>query len=367
MRKRMSGSVLLLVTLAFSLIVGDVLVLNAQDPPANPPQTPQTQPPDNQTPKKSTSKKSTSKTKRADKTNTTATGDQTTTPADAMPAPGQTEPAQTPAQMPQTPVAPAQRANMAAEQTDLSGTYAGTFNCDALGLTGDTTLTVTGNQFTTADGKTGRIVASTTGGYTAVALQTGDVATGATAATGASAATGTTMGATAPTIVSLRARKRGNSLTLMPAAGSAMQCSFSPTRNVARSRRSQPTPAATGTEVASPAEAGPAPADVTAPTKPARKGRGNTRRTTTPSTMPNPTTTPANPTQPTPEQPTPEQPVPSQTPSPTPSPSPAPSGSPTPVPSPTPGGSPTPEPAPTATPNPTPSPSPSPSPGRPRG
>jgi hypothetical protein len=249
---------------------------------------------------------------------------------------------------------------MAAEQTDLSGTYAGTFNCDALGLTGDTTLTVTGNQFTTADGKTGRIVASTTGGYTAVALQTGDVAI-TTAATAAAPAT-------APTIVSLRAHKRGNSLTLTPASGSTMSCSFKPSRNVARARR---TPSATGTEVASPAEAGPAPADVTAPVKPARGRRGNTRRTTTPATMPNPTTTPAQPTpeQPTPEQPRPEQPTPSQTPapSPTPMPSPTPSPSPTPMPSPTPSGSPTPEPAPTATPSPTPSPSPSPSPARPRG
>src|SRR5918996_5117876 len=59
----------------------------------------------------------------------------------------------------------------ASNQTDLSGTYTGTFNCEALGLTGDTTLTITGNEFTTADGKSGRIVASTTGGYTAVAFQ----------------------------------------------------------------------------------------------------------------------------------------------------------------------------------------------------
>ena len=57
MRKRMSGSVLLLATLGFSLIVGDVLVLTAQDPqtpaPANQ-QTPQTQPTEPQTPKKTT-------------------------------------------------------------------------------------------------------------------------------------------------------------------------------------------------------------------------------------------------------------------------------------------------------------------------
>lgn len=215
---------------------------------------------------------------------------------------------------------------MAAEQTDLSGTYAGTFTCDALGLTGDTTLTITGNQFTTADGKSGRIVASTTGGYTAVALQTGEVTTGATAATGAAT--------TPPTIVSLRARRSRNSLTLTPAAGSTTECRFMPTRgNVARGRRSrQRTPAATGTEVSNPA------------------------------TMPSPTA-PTQPTPETPTQPTPEQPIPSQTPSP----SPTPSGSPTPMPNPTPSGSPTPEPAPTASPSPTPSPSPSPNPARPRG
>jgi len=336
MRKRMSGSVLLLATLGFSLIVGDVLVLTAQDPqtpaPANPttqpqPQTPETQ---SQTPT-STTKKRTSKKKRADTATTTATGDETTPPADSMPAPGQQQP--DPAQMPAqttTPVqttTPAQpRANMAAEQTDLSGTYAGTFNCDALGLTGDTTLTITGNQFTTADGKSGRIVASTTSGYTAVALQTGEIPTG-TAATGA--ATTGAAAAAPPTIVSLRARRSGNNLTLTPASGSTMECRFTPSRNVARGRRSrQRTPAATGTEVSNPA------------------------------TMPSPTA-PTQPAPETPAQPMPEQPIPSQTPSPTPMPSPTPSGSPTPMPSPTPSGSPTPEP--------TPSPTPSPSPARPRG
>jgi hypothetical protein len=31
-------------------------------------------------------------------------------------------------------------------QTDLSGTYTGTFNCDIAGLTGDTTLTINGTS-----------------------------------------------------------------------------------------------------------------------------------------------------------------------------------------------------------------------------
>ncbi|MCA1576856.1 MAG: hypothetical protein LC794_05765 [Acidobacteria bacterium] len=265
MRRRIYGSVLLLTTLTLSLLVGDVLVLG-QDPPTTPPtQTPQTQTP-----------------------RTTATASPT-------------------------------------EQTDLSGTYAGTFNCDALGLSGDTTLTITGNQFTTADGKTGRIVASTTRGYTAVALQIGDTGPATAATTGAAA---TMAGGTAatPTTVSMRARKSGDRLTLTSVPGATMQCSFMPARNVARGRRSrQRTPAATGTDVANP---------------------GAT-----------PTTTPAQP-----------MPDPSQTPSPAPSPSPTgsptPEPSPSPSPSPTPTGSPTPEPSPTASPSPTPSPSPSPSPNR---
>ena len=193
--------------------------------------------------------------------------------------------------------------------TDLSGTYTGTFNCDPLGLTGATTLTITGNEFTTADGKSGRIVASTTGGYTAVALQMGGMTTPAT--------TASTTPAPAPMIVSMRARKSGNRLTLTPAPGAAMKCSFVPGRGVARGKRTPRTPAATGTEVAAPA---------------------------TPTESPMPSQTPA--------------------PSPVPSPSPGePTPSPTPMPSPTPSESPTPSPSPTEpAPSPTPTPSPSPSP-----
>jgi len=207
----------------------------------------------------------------------------------------------------------------APQAPDLSGTYAGTFNCDALGLTGDTTLTITGNQFTTADGKTGRIVTSKSGGYTAVAFQLGEMTTQPTA--GAQP-----VAATPPQIVSMRARKSGNRLILTAAPGTTMKCSFTPTMT-ARGRR-QRTPAATGTEVAAPA------------------------------TTPVPTTTPT------------EAPMPAQTPSPTPSPMPTPSPEPTPQPSPEPNPSPAPSPqpnpspmpSPTVSPSPTPSPTPSPAP-----
>lgn len=208
-------------------------------------------------------------------------------------------------------------------QTDLSGAYTGTFNCDVLGLTGPTTLTITGNDFTTADGKTGRIVASTTSGYTAVALQL----------------TGTgTDPKTAPKIVSLRGRKSGTRLTLTSVGGGAERCSFVPGRAVARGRRNQPaTPAATGTEVANPSAV-----PTTTPTESPMPEQ-------TPSPSPSPTAMPT-------PSPTPGEPMP--TPSPTPG---------EPMPTPSPGASPTPgEPMPTPSPgaSPTPSPSPSPSPRR---
>src|ERR1044072_6240523 len=69
-------------------------------------------------------------------------------------------------------------ASATTEQTDLSGTYNGTFDCSDAGLTGDTTLTINGNQFPLTDGRTGRIVGSTAHGYTAVALQMGESVAG---------------------------------------------------------------------------------------------------------------------------------------------------------------------------------------------
>jgi hypothetical protein len=168
------------------------------------------------------------------------------------------------------------------EQTDLSGTYTGTMDCPDAGVSGETTLTITGNQFTLADGKSGRIVASTTRGYTGMAMQFGE----ATAAT-------PTQAATVPTIVSMRAKKSGNRLTLTSIADSGHVCSFTPagTTRTRRTRARAATPAqpaepATPTETPAtpatpaepatpPASAGPMPP--AAPPAPARRGRRGRR------------------------------------------------------------------------------------------
>jgi hypothetical protein len=160
------------------------------------------------------------------------------------------------------------------EQTDLSGTYAGTFDCAEAGLTGDTTLTVTGNQFTTAGGKSGRIVAATTKGYTSVALQFGDSGTPGAAGTAG----------TAPMIISLRGRKNGERLTLTSVPGSRHQCSFTPAASTAstRPRKSRPSgvtvPTPTGVETSNPPDVSPAGTTPTAePSTPKRTGRRATK------------------------------------------------------------------------------------------
>ena len=141
------------------------------------------------------------------------------------------------------------------EQTDLSGTYAGTFDCADAGLTGDNTLTITGNQFTTSDGKSGRITAATTHGYTGVAMQFGEF----------TPATGTTP-AVVPTIVSLHAKRSRDRLTLMSVEGATHVCSFTPagTKRAARARR-MPPPAPAAAEPAAAAEPVAAPATPAAP------------------------------------------------------------------------------------------------------
>lgn len=232
----------------------------------------------------------------------------------------------------------ASAANLHSEPTDLSGSYAGTFKCDEVGLTGETTLTITGNQFSTSDGKTGRIVASTTQGYTAVALQLGD----------------STAPGTIPTIISLRARKNGSKLTLLPVAASQV-CSFTPSRMVASRRSRTTSDAVVGTPVGNPAEVGPSPEGMSTAPKAKSKKRKVTPapRVAAPAVVP--TETPLVPV------PT-ESPLPEQQPSPSPSPSPSASPRPTPTQNPSPSPSPSPLPSPSPSPNQEPSPSPSPSP-----
>ncbi|HBB89804.1 MAG TPA: hypothetical protein DC047_19530 [Blastocatellia bacterium] len=160
------------------------------------------------------------------------------------------------------------------EQTDLSGTYTGTFECADAGLTGPTTLTVTGNQFTTADGKSGRIVATTTRGYTGVAMQFGEVVMPAPGQPGGPP----------PTIVSMHAKKSGDRLMLTTVPGAAHVCSFTPAGAVGRTRHRKAraaTPAMTAEPAMPDATMGAAtPAEPAMPARPSRRrGRRGTRTT----------------------------------------------------------------------------------------
>lgn len=109
---------------------------------------------------------------------------------------------------------------MAQEQTDLSGTYTGTANYAEGGLSGEATLTITGNNFTITSGSStqeGRVTAVTTCNYTGVTMMFGKPQT--------SAAKGE-QPAPLPA-VSLRARKVGGGLTLESVGGETRQFSFS--------------------------------------------------------------------------------------------------------------------------------------------
>ena len=109
---------------------------------------------------------------------------------------------------------------MQQEQTDLSGTYTGKAkHGDEAAM--DATLTITGNNFTMAMGSethSGRIVAVTTCGYTAVTV----MPEGATHAH------------------SLRAKKVGNGLTLMSVPGEPEKLMFTTGGGMPRPRRHRP-------------------------------------------------------------------------------------------------------------------------------
>jgi hypothetical protein len=178
--------------------------------------------------------------------------------------------ATTPAATAEAPIAPATET---AEQTDLSGTYTGTFDCSDAGITGPTTLTVTGNQFTLADGKTGRIVGSTTRGYTGVAMQFGEVVM----------ATPGQPAGPPPTIVSMRAKKSGDRLILTTVPGETHVCSFTQEGAAGRTRHRRSRASAAPTVPAMPAEpampaAAETPATPAEPSTPAKASRRRARR-----------------------------------------------------------------------------------------
>jgi hypothetical protein len=118
-------------------------------------------------------------------------------------------------------------------QTDLSGTYTGTLSCSSLGgvSAGEGTLTITGNQWTFAPSGggssiSGRIVAVTTRGYTAVAMQYGESVAPPPGGT-----------STPPIIVSLRGRKNGDNLSLTSIANGMKDCGFNPGGGMKRTGR----------------------------------------------------------------------------------------------------------------------------------
>jgi len=107
------------------------------------------------------------------------------------------------------------------QPADLSGTYKGVVNYPDGGLNGDATLTITGNQFLLVVGnaaQTGRITAVTTCTYTAATMMFGE-------------AKKAEPGQPAPPplpVISLRAVKSGNDVTLTTASGERRTFSFAP-------------------------------------------------------------------------------------------------------------------------------------------
>ncbi|HEX6189573.1 MAG TPA: hypothetical protein VFZ40_15945 [Pyrinomonadaceae bacterium] len=116
------------------------------------------------------------------------------------------------------------------EPADLSGTYTGKLqHGDDVR---DATLTISGNSLTMTSGSethTGRITAVTTCGYTAVTIMHGDG--------GASEP-----GKTSPPnkVMSLRAKKVGDSLTLMSVPGEPEKVMFTSGGGAGRPRRQRP-------------------------------------------------------------------------------------------------------------------------------
>lgn len=111
----------------------------------------------------------------------------------------------------------AQSGDVSGEQTDLSGTYTGHMTMTGgHEMSGDVTLTVTGNAFTLAGegmNHNGRVYAVTTRGYTGASFYFSDITNPATST---------------PVVATVRARKRGDSgLWLSPVPGTQTRMTFS--------------------------------------------------------------------------------------------------------------------------------------------
>jgi hypothetical protein len=105
------------------------------------------------------------------------------------------------------------------EQADLSGTYTGKINYPDASLTGDATLTITGNNFTLTAGSTtqsGRVTAVTTCGYTGATMMFGDL----------TPPTPSPNPPPAMPAVSVRVKKVGDRVTLMTVPGEKRSFSF---------------------------------------------------------------------------------------------------------------------------------------------
>jgi hypothetical protein len=121
----------------------------------------------------------------------------------------------------------------AAEKADLSGTYTGMVNYPEGGMTGNATLTITGDQFTlTPEGggnaASGTITAVTTRGYT-----------GATMMFGSRGSISPTQNPPPPPLpaVSVRAKKTGERIWLKNVTGEKREFSFSSAGGGGRRRR----------------------------------------------------------------------------------------------------------------------------------
>jgi len=107
------------------------------------------------------------------------------------------------------------------QSADLSGTYKGIVNYPDGGLSGEATLTITGNQFLLSVGnaaQTGRITAITTCNYTAATMMFGEVKK-------------PEPGQPAPPplpVISLRAIKKADAVTLTAVPGERRTFSFAP-------------------------------------------------------------------------------------------------------------------------------------------